>query len=359
MRNRPFRILFLALASLFVTCSITIGIEAQDVELSVVPDVVYKLPDISKLPTESWTFYLVLADKRGRDGIRPIESRVEQLSGGAVVQTTILPESTLAGMRRRNFSVGKEVPKHSLRRAYARDEIFDLRYDFPQMPIHWKIDGVRVTLRLILPDTTELKLTKQISVRYYSQKTSFIFPMKGPGVISQGMWNNGGHSGYGNQYALDVMGLTPNYAAMLKDSEDLNAYATWGREVIAAADGVVVYARNDVPDNGPGANPEDVFSKLPDPMLASAGNAIVISHGNGEFTALMHMQKGSVRVSRHQTVKRGDVIGLIGASGDAFGPHLHFQVQKGPELFKFPSLPVAFENLKAGNLARGAYFDAK
>jgi murein DD-endopeptidase MepM/ murein hydrolase activator NlpD len=129
--------------------------------------------------------------------------------------------------------------------------------------------------------------------------------------------------------------------------------------VLAPADGVVVNARNDVPDNGPDVAPESVFSKLSDPIQASAGNSVVISHGNSEFSVMMHMQKGSVRVTKGQSVKRGDVIGLIGSSGDSFGPHLHFQVQTGPDLFRYPSVPVVFENLKGKPLARGVYFSPK
>ena len=341
---------------MFASC--VVGV-AQDIRLSTVPDPVYKIADTSKQPTESWVFHLVVNDAKDREAIRPIEAKLELRSGNTVMKTIVLPEQTLAGMRRTSFRIPKETPAHALRRMYARDELFDLRLEFPQIPISWKIDRVRVSLRLALPDKTETEVTTDVPVSTYQQKTAFIFPLRGPAIVTQGMWNNGGHSGYSNQYALDVNGLTGNYAAMLRDSEDLNAYATWGREVLAPADGEVVYARNDVPDNGPGVAPEGVFPKLSDPIEATAGNAVVISHGNSEYSVMMHMQKGSVRVTKGQAVKRGDVIGLIGSSGDSFGPHLHFQVQTGPELFRHPSVPVVFENLKGTSLARGVYFSPK
>lgn len=337
---------------------IPIGQE-RDLEISVVPDQVYKLSDGGKLPTESWRFFLVLNDKQARAAPRLVESKAELIAGGTVVQTITLPESMISRMRQKTFTIHSAAPVHSLTRAYARRELFDIPYYFPQVLSAWNVDRVRVTWRLVLPDKTDTTLVKEVPVVAYQQKTKLIFPIKGPGIVTQGMWNNGGHSGYGNQFALDVTGLTANYAAMLKDSEDLNAYATWGREVIVPADGQVVYARNDVPDNAPGADPESVFSKLPEPMLAGAGNAIVISHGNSEYSVLMHLQKGSVRVSKGQSVKAGDFVGLIGSSGDSFGPHLHFQLQTGPELFRHSSVPAAFENLKGVSLVRGKYFDAK
>ena len=39
-----------------------------------------------------------------------------------------------------------------------------------------------------------------------------------------------------------------------------------------------------------------------------------------------HLQPGSIRVRVGQRVKRGQLIGLLGNSGNAVGPHLHFQV---------------------------------
>lgn len=342
-----------------LAASFSVVLSAQDIELSAVPDQVYKLRDGGKLPTESWMFYLIVNDKRSRDAIRTLEARTELFSAGDLVQTMVLTESTLARLRQRSFTIAKDTPPHSLRRAYSREELFDLPFLFPQVLISWKVDQVRVSLRLLLPDKTETTVTKMIAVSPYFQKSGLIFPIKGPAIITQGMWNNGGHSGYGNQFALDVNALTANYAAMLSDSEDLNAYATWGREVIAPGDGVVVYSRNDVPDNGPGTNPEEVFSRLQDPMLATAGNAVVIDHGNSEYSVLMHMQKGSLRVAKGSKVKKGDIVGLIGSSGDSFGPHLHYQLQSGPELFKYPSLPVTFENLKGITLLRGTYFSGK
>ncbi|MBK9154901.1 MAG: M23 family metallopeptidase [Chloracidobacterium sp.] len=201
-------------------------------------------------------------------------------------------------------------------------------------------------------------MTLNVPIHVYEQKTTLYSPIKGPAIVSQGRFNNGGHSGFGNQFAIDILGLTPNYAAMLRDGESNADYAGWGKEVLASADGEVVYARNDVPDNPPNVDPGSVFSKEHDPIDATAGNAVIIGHGNSEFSVVMHMQKGSVRVKKGDKVKRGDVIGLLGNSGDSFGPHLHFQLQDGPELFKYTSLPFEFADLKGRKFARGEYFSA-
>ncbi len=58
---------------------------------------------------------------------------------------------------------------------------------------------------------------------------------------------------------------------------------------------------------------------------ASAGNWIVISHGNGLITKYMH--SSAIFVSAGQQVSRGQHIGNVGNTGQSFGAHLHFQVE--------------------------------
>ncbi len=57
----------------------------------------------------------------------------------------------------------------------------------------------------------------------------------------------------------------------------------------------------------------------------SAGNWVVINHGNGLTTKYMH--HSSITVSAGQTVVKGQQIGYVGNTGDSFGAHLHFQVE--------------------------------
>lgn len=83
--------------------------------------------------------------------------------------------------------------------------------------------------------------------------------------------------------------------------------ATYGSKVVAAAKGVVTFAG--WKSNG-------------------GGYQVWISHGSGLFTTYNHM--AGVNVSAGQSVGRGQQVGRIGQSGNATGPHLHFEVWKGP-----------------------------
>lgn len=60
-------------------------------------------------------------------------------------------------------------------------------------------------------------------------------------------------------------------------------------------------------------------------LSATAGNFIVINHGNGMQTLYMHMSARYVSVG--QSVSKGDNIGAVGSTGISTGPHLHFEVK--------------------------------
>ncbi len=110
-----------------------------------------------------------------------------------------------------------------------------------------------------------------------------------------------------------------------------------GTNVIAAADGVVYYAGD---DTGTQFGPTNTYY----------GNLVVIQHafkspdGKPVYSLYGHMQRVDVQTGK--TVKKGDSLGIVGSTGVAFGPHLHFEVRLGdpnsfhstrnPELWIFP-----------------------
>src|SRR3954464_7622916 len=64
---------------------------------------------------------------------------------------------------------------------------------------------------------------------------------------------------------------------------------------------------------------------------SAAGYYVVIHDSGGKYEfAYMHMQKGSVKVEPGEHVHAGQRIGRVGQTGDATGPHLHFEMWVGP-----------------------------
>ena len=61
--------------------------------------------------------------------------------------------------------------------------------------------------------------------------------------------------------------------------------------------------------------------------MTGFGNVIVLDHGNGVSSLYAHLSK--ILVNTNDTVKKGEVIGLVGSTGWATGPHLHFEVHVG------------------------------
>lgn len=63
--------------------------------------------------------------------------------------------------------------------------------------------------------------------------------------------------------------------------------------------------------------------------MGGYGNLIILSHGNGIQTYYGHCSK--LNVAKGTTVNAGDVIALVGSTGNSTGNHLHFEIRKNGE----------------------------
>lgn len=71
---------------------------------------------------------------------------------------------------------------------------------------------------------------------------------------------------------------------------------------------------------------------------SSYGYHVVINHNNGYYTVYAHMSRMNAKVG--QTVARGDVIGFVGMTGSATGPHVHYEIWKGCEYCRIDPLTM-------------------
>lgn len=123
----------------------------------------------------------------------------------------------------------------------------------------------------------------------YQPGFSLYFPLRGAWALS---------SGYGAR--TDPMG------GQGTDYHTGNDYAAaMGTPIYAAADGVVRFARSH----------------------SSYGNYLRLLHADGDETLYAHMQYLFVRSG--QRVAAGDCLGTVGETGNATGPHLHFELLHG------------------------------
>lgn len=75
---------------------------------------------------------------------------------------------------------------------------------------------------------------------------------------------------------------------------------------------------------------------LAQPDLFYSGNVVILDHGYGLHTIYAHLQE--IKVNRGDEVKQGDIIGLVGQTGRATGPHLHWGASANGTKFNPPSL---------------------
>lgn len=89
-------------------------------------------------------------------------------------------------------------------------------------------------------------------------------------------------------------------------NDGINVSVPQGTPIKAAEDGVVAYAGSE---------------------LKGYGNLVLVRHSNGFVTAYAHASE--LAVKKGETIKRGQVIGKAGATGNVNAPQLHFEVRKG------------------------------
>jgi len=101
-----------------------------------------------------------------------------------------------------------------------------------------------------------------------------------------------------------VSGYGPKEGGLFNDG--INIAVKEGTPVVAADDGVVVYAGNEI---------------------RGFGNLVLIKHANGWMTAYAHNAEFLVR--RGEEIRRGQAIAKAGSSGTVSSPQLHFEIRRG------------------------------
>jgi len=154
------------------------------------------------------------------------------------------------------------------------------------------------------------------------------------------------------RFAIDFLQVVDGIA--YENNGDANEdWFGWDAQVIAVADGVVAstfdgMATNDMVDPG----------ELPSTVPEGGGNQVIIDHGNGQFSAYLHMQAGSLEVQEGDIVERGQLLGRLGNSGHSSAPHLHFQLGTANSIGSGEGLPFVFDEFELLGTFENGLIDA-
>jgi hypothetical protein len=229
-------------------------------------------------------------------------------------------------------------------------------------PQVFAFNGARDTLRVRVHGNVAghaAEFAGSIPIKSEFAKNKYIFPLRGVWYVGWGASFHTGHRwAVPEEFALDIAKIGESGLSHKGDGTRFGDYYAYGADVIAAADGRVISAANDQPEDAsamqrPNETQEAYFARLQKEqgerlakgLTAITGNYVMIDHGKNEYSLYAHLQPGSVRVHVGDQVKAGDVIGKLGSSGNSTEPHLHFHVCNKPDPLMCAGIPVNFSNI--------------
>jgi murein DD-endopeptidase MepM/ murein hydrolase activator NlpD len=133
------------------------------------------------------------------------------------------------------------------------------------------------------------------------------------------------HATISQGFGPSPFGFEPSYAGYPHFHTGVDLAVALGTPVFAASDGVVVSAAPMTDQSG---------------RLVGYGNYIILLHSVGLKTLYGHLL--SVGVKEGESVRRGQLIGLVGSTGNSTGPHTHFELRiDNTPVDPMPMLPPA------------------
>ena len=132
----------------------------------------------------------------------------------------------------------------------------------------------------------------------------------------------------------------------------LNKCYGYGKEVYAPCDGKIVRLEDGFKERHNVNIVSDIFAVLKNSITFNsektgvqpiAGNYIIMECAKNTFAFFAHFQKESITVELGEEIKKGQVIGKVGHSGNSTAPHLHFHIMDNMDFFKAKGIPCIFE----------------
>jgi hypothetical protein len=140
------------------------------------------------------------------------------------------------------------------------------------------------------------------------------------------------------RFAVDWEQLDSRNRIYAGPQTDPRSYAIFGKEALAVADARVASIVDGLPEQTPGTYPTNI------PLEEADGNSVILDLGGGRYALYAHLQPRSLKVRAGDRVRRGQVLGLVGNSGNSVAPHLHFHVMDGPSPLDSNGLPYLIDS---------------
>lgn len=188
-------------------------------------------------------------------------------------------------------------------------------------------------------------------------------PLRGRWLAGNGLSNDtghrrsikaiDGHAQIAQRFATDWVKLGDDgLMARAGDmSQNVNYYG-YGAEVLAVANATVVDVKDGIPENIPQIKKRAV----PITIETIAGNYVLLNIGSGHYALYAHLQPNSLKVKVGDKVKIGQVLGLVGNSGNSDLPHLHFHIVNAASPLAAEGIPYV---LKSFDMQGSAKVDAE
>ncbi|WP_234998584.1 M23 family metallopeptidase [Salirhabdus sp. Marseille-P4669] len=223
---------------------------------------------------------------------------------------------------------------------------YELTHSFPTQDLteyQWISDGGDKGIRALIAEDNTIEGIQLMPISSDPEgdeaytKNEYQLPMAGEWYVFWGGTNELVNYHYAlpvQRYAYDFVIVKDNFSYEGDPTKNESYYA-FGMEVLAPGEGKVVSVENEIPDNKPG-----VETNAQEPL----GNHVIIEHEHNEYSVIAHMKQGSVKVEEGDQVNAGDLLGLVGNSGNSSEPHIHYHVADSIEWEKATSIRIKLQN---------------
>ena len=139
------------------------------------------------------------------------------------------------------------------------------------------------------------------------------------------------------RFAIDWVQIDKDRKMYSGDGAKLTDFAFYGDPIHSVADGVVVNTWNESDEQVP---LKPAVGLVP---ASIGGNMMVVDIGGGAFAFYAHFQRDSLKAKIGDRVTKGQVLGLLGNTGNTDAPHLHFHLMDSPVPLYANGLPFVLE----------------